>query len=163
MSLCIPAPSAAPLDLVLTYKLERSASFTWKTVECSQRHGAITTYEYELLGMDNWAKLERQIANITDTQVTVEGLTPYTKYVMRVKAYNSAGGSPNTENLELQTAKAGMYETCVHGQQSILQKPHCHHKILLFYKKALTSLQSAGFHHIHRMDHLKATKSDIRR
>lgn len=33
-------------------------------------------------------------------------LTPYTKYVFRVKAYNSVGGGPNTENLDVMTAKA---------------------------------------------------------
>lgn len=100
-------PSAAPLDLKLTQKLERELAFSWQEVECSQRHGQINVYEYELLGLDNWAKLERQIANITDTSVKIDGLTPYTKYMVRVKAYNSAGAGPNTENLEVQTDKAG--------------------------------------------------------
>jgi hypothetical protein len=49
-------------------------SFTWQPVECSQRHGEITTYEYELLGLDNWAKLERQIANISETKVGDAGM-----------------------------------------------------------------------------------------
>ena len=99
-------PSAPPLNLQLTYALERSLSFSWEPVECSQRHGHITNYEYELLGQDDWAKLERQIANTTDLKVTIDGLTPFTKYVMRVKAYNSVGGGPNTENLDVMTAKA---------------------------------------------------------
>uniref|UniRef100_A0A1I7XTB5 Fibronectin type-III domain-containing protein n=1 Tax=Heterorhabditis bacteriophora TaxID=37862 RepID=A0A1I7XTB5_HETBA len=41
---------------------------------------------------DDWAKLERQIANTSDTKITIDGLTPFTKYIMRVKAYNSIGG-----------------------------------------------------------------------
>uniref|UniRef100_A0A914W0E7 Fibronectin type-III domain-containing protein n=1 Tax=Plectus sambesii TaxID=2011161 RepID=A0A914W0E7_9BILA len=99
-------PSAPPLNLQLVYTLERSLSFSWEPVECSQRHGHLTNYEYELLGQDDWAKLERQIANTTDTKVNIEGLTPFTKYIMRVKAYNSIGGGPNTENLDAMTTKA---------------------------------------------------------
>uniref|UniRef100_A0A913IDA2 Fibronectin type-III domain-containing protein n=1 Tax=Strongyloides stercoralis TaxID=6248 RepID=A0A913IDA2_STRER len=99
-------PSAPPLDLQYTYTLPRSVSFQWEPVDCSQRHGNIINYEYEILGQDDWAKLERQIANTSDTRITIEGLTPYTKYVMRVKAYNNIGGGPNTENLDVMTAKA---------------------------------------------------------
>lgn len=51
--------------------------------------------------MGEWGHCERWVL-----QVNIEGLTPYTKYVVRVKAYNSAGGGPNTENLEVQTARA---------------------------------------------------------
>uniref|UniRef100_A0A8R1HV11 Fibronectin type-III domain-containing protein n=1 Tax=Caenorhabditis japonica TaxID=281687 RepID=A0A8R1HV11_CAEJA len=99
-------PSSPPLNLELTYALERSLSFQWEAVDCSQRHGHIVNYEYEILGQDDWAKLERQIANTSDLRVTIDGLTPYTKYVMRVKAYNSIGGGPNTENLVVMTTKA---------------------------------------------------------
>ncbi|CAI4231782.1 unnamed protein product [Auanema sp. JU1783] len=99
-------PSSPPLNLELTYALERSLSFQWEPVDCSQRHGHIVNYEYEILGQDDWAKLERQIANTSDTKITIEGLTPYTKYIIRVKAYNSIGGGPNTENLDAMTAKA---------------------------------------------------------
>ncbi|ETN71312.1 fibronectin type III domain protein [Necator americanus] len=99
-------PSSPPLNLELTYALERSLSFQWEPVDCSQRHGHIVNYEYEILGQDDWAKLERQIANTSDTRITIDGLTPFTKYVMRVRAYNSIGGGPNTENLDVMTAKA---------------------------------------------------------
>ncbi|WKY00226.1 hypothetical protein Q1695_014798 [Nippostrongylus brasiliensis] len=99
-------PSSPPLNLENTYALERSLSFQWEPVDCSQRHGHIVNYEYEILGQDDWAKLERQIANTSETRITIDGLTPYTKYVMRVRAYNSIGGGPNTENLDVMTAKA---------------------------------------------------------
>ncbi|KAI6240848.1 hypothetical protein M3Y99_00392200 [Aphelenchoides fujianensis] len=99
-------PSAPPLNLQNTYALERSLSFQWEPVDCSQRHGEITNYEYEIVGLDDWAKLERQIANTSNLGVTIDGLTPFTKYVMRVKGYNSIGGGPNTENLVVMTAKA---------------------------------------------------------
>ncbi|KAL3115899.1 hypothetical protein niasHT_007199 [Heterodera trifolii] len=99
-------PSAPPLNLQRTYALERSLSFQWEPVECSQRHGQILAYEYEIIGQDDWAKLERQIANTSETQVTIDGLTPFTKYVFRVRAYNAAGGGPATENLDVMTAKA---------------------------------------------------------
>ncbi|VDO74656.1 unnamed protein product [Heligmosomoides polygyrus] len=99
-------PSSPPLNLELTYALERSLSFQWEPVDCSQRHGHIVNYEYEILGQDDWAKLERQIANTSETKITIDGLTPFTKYVMRVRAYNSIGGGPNTENLDVMTAKA---------------------------------------------------------
>ncbi|GMS87185.1 hypothetical protein PENTCL1PPCAC_9360, partial [Pristionchus entomophagus] len=99
-------PSAPPINLQLSYALERSLSFQWEPVECSQRHGHITNYEYEIVGQDDWAKLERQISNTSNPKITIDGLTPYTKYVMRVKAYNSIGGGPNTENLDVRTAKA---------------------------------------------------------
>lgn len=39
-------PSAPPINLQLTYALERSLSFQWEMVECSQRHGHLTNYEY---------------------------------------------------------------------------------------------------------------------
>lgn len=99
-------PSAPPFNLQLTYALERSLSFQWEPVDCSQRHGEILNYEYEIVGQDDWAKLERQIANTSNTRIIIDGLTPFTKYVMRVKAYNNIGGSPNTENLDVMTAKA---------------------------------------------------------
>ncbi|OZC05838.1 hypothetical protein X798_07187, partial [Onchocerca flexuosa] len=99
-------PSAPPLNLQLNYALERSISFQWEPIECSQRHGHIVNYEYEIQGQDDWAKLERQIANTSNTKINIEGLTPFTKYIMRVKAYNSIGGGPNTENLDAMTAKA---------------------------------------------------------
>uniref|UniRef100_A0A914HBE2 Fibronectin type-III domain-containing protein n=1 Tax=Globodera rostochiensis TaxID=31243 RepID=A0A914HBE2_GLORO len=99
-------PSAPPFNLQLTYALERSLSFQWEPVECSQRHGQILAYEYEIVGQDDWAKLERQIANTSETRVTIDGLTPYTKYVFRVRAYNAVGGGPATENLDVMTAKA---------------------------------------------------------
>ncbi|KAK0418386.1 hypothetical protein QR680_013533 [Steinernema hermaphroditum] len=99
-------PSSTPLNLQLIYALERSLAFQWEPVDCSQRHGKITNYEYEIIGQDHWAKLERQIANTSDAKVTIDGLTPFTKYIMRVKAYNSIGGGPNTENLDVMTAKA---------------------------------------------------------
>ncbi|KAI6201513.1 hypothetical protein M3Y96_00850200 [Aphelenchoides besseyi] len=99
-------PSAPPLNLQLTYALERSLSFQWEPIDCSQRHGEITNYEYEIVGLDDWAKLERQIANTSNLMVTIDGLTPFTKYVMRVKGYNTIGGGPNTENLVVMTAKA---------------------------------------------------------
>ncbi|MCP9258789.1 Receptor-type tyrosine-protein phosphatase F [Dirofilaria immitis] len=78
----------------------------WEQIDCSQRHGHILNYEYEIQGQDDWAKLERQIANTSETKINIEGLTPFTKYIMRVKAYNSIGGGPNTENLDAMTAKA---------------------------------------------------------
>ncbi|KRY42983.1 Phosphatidylinositol phosphatase PTPRQ, partial [Trichinella spiralis] len=62
-------PSAPPLDLKTTFQLERSLSFVWEPVECSQRHGYIMNYEYELIGMDDWAKLDVRIANTTDQKV----------------------------------------------------------------------------------------------
>ncbi|KAJ1363799.1 hypothetical protein KIN20_023742 [Parelaphostrongylus tenuis] len=62
----------------------------------SQRHGHIVNYEYEILGQDDWAKLERQIANTSEARITIDGLTPFTKYVMRVRAYNSIGGGEMT-------------------------------------------------------------------
>ncbi|KRX64845.1 Phosphatidylinositol phosphatase PTPRQ [Trichinella sp. T9] len=99
-------PSAPPLDLKTTFQLERSLSFVWEQVECSQRHGYIMNYEYELIGMDDWAKLDVRIANTTDQKVDIDGLTPFTKYVLRVKAYNNVGGGPSTTDLEVMTSKA---------------------------------------------------------
>ncbi|TKR65207.1 hypothetical protein L596_025641 [Steinernema carpocapsae] len=99
-------PSSTPLNLQMNYALERSLSFQWEPVDCSQRHGKITNYEYEIQGLDHWAKLERQVGNTSETKVTIDGLTPFTKYVVVVKAYNSMGGGPNTENLDVMTAKA---------------------------------------------------------
>lgn len=46
-------PSSPPLNLELTYALERSLSFQWEPVDCSQRHGHIVNYEYEILGQVN--------------------------------------------------------------------------------------------------------------
>uniref|UniRef100_A0AC35UE32 Protein-tyrosine-phosphatase n=1 Tax=Rhabditophanes sp. KR3021 TaxID=114890 RepID=A0AC35UE32_9BILA len=89
-------PSAPPLNLQYTYALPRSVSFQWEGVDCSQRHGNIINYEYEIIGQDDWAKLERQIANTSSTTVAISS----------VKAYNNMGGGPNTENLDVMTAAA---------------------------------------------------------
>lgn len=70
MALCVfSAPSAPPLDLKSTFVLERGLGFSWQPIECSQRHGPINVYEYELLGQDDWAKLEVRIANTTQLKV----------------------------------------------------------------------------------------------
>lgn len=92
-----------------SYALERSLGFTWDPVKCSERNGHITSYEYELRGKDDWAKREIRKANTSEPKVEIDGLTPFTKYIMRVKAYNSAGGGPATSDLEVTTAKAGTF------------------------------------------------------
>ncbi|CDW52276.1 protein sidekick [Trichuris trichiura] len=99
-------PSAPPLDLKVTFQMERTVGLVWMPVECSQRHGYIMTYEYELVGLDDWAKLDVRIANTTELKTEVDGLTPFTKYVFRVKAYNNVGGGPATADLEVMTSKA---------------------------------------------------------
>lgn len=53
------------------------------------KHNVTLSLRYEIVGQDDWAKLERQISNTSNPKITIDGLTPYTKYVMRVKvAYN---------------------------------------------------------------------------
>ncbi|VDP03059.1 unnamed protein product [Soboliphyme baturini] len=99
-------PSSAPLNLKTSFVLERTLGFIWQPVPCSERHGNIVGYEYELSGLDDWAKLDVRRANTTQTKVEIEDLTPFTKYSMRVKAFNNVGGGPPTTDVEVMTTKA---------------------------------------------------------
>lgn len=87
-------PSAPPLDLRKTYGLERSLSFAWQPIECSQRHGHITNFEYEILGQDDWAKLERRISNTT--ALTVPSSLPPPPYPLLDSSGGLTGGHRRT-------------------------------------------------------------------
>ncbi|PAV59860.1 hypothetical protein WR25_19788 isoform L [Diploscapter pachys] len=99
-------PSAPPFNLRVASSADTSLALQWEAIECSQRNGIVNYYEYEIVGQDDWAKWERRVANTTSLRVKIDGLTPYTKYIVRVRAYNSAGGGPFTENLDVMTAIA---------------------------------------------------------
>lgn len=100
------APTASPLNLKPAYVLERSITYRWDPPPCEQQHGPISHYQYEIFGLDDWSKLDVRIANTTATELNVDGLIPFTKYRMRVKAFTNQGGGPITSDLDVQTLAA---------------------------------------------------------
>jgi hypothetical protein len=82
-------PTSAPRSLrVQTPADATGLALNWQAPPCLDTNGEIREYEYELSGEDRWANGQKKQGVISATLVTIDGLTPYTKYRARVRAYS---------------------------------------------------------------------------
>ena len=85
---------AAPTGLTVTGTTSSSVSLSWTAPS-----GTVTGYFVYSNGS--------QVANVTGTSDTVTGLTASTTYTFTVAAYNSAGQSPQSSQVNATTASGG--------------------------------------------------------
>jgi hypothetical protein len=63
--------TAPPRSIIADSPTPTSVDLNWQAPACLDTNGDITEYEYELIGVDDWATQEKQTASIRDTKVNV--------------------------------------------------------------------------------------------
>lgn len=101
-------PSGAPVYIRIINVLPTEVAVIWQAPACLQTNGEITEYEFEatpLERLDYGAdSTVRQVVRGTRTKIT--GLSPYTKYLVRIRAFTRKGPGPWSEPVQFQTAAA---------------------------------------------------------
>ena len=88
-----PAPSGAPVPIILFTVTPNSATVQWGEVPCLQRNGEITGYTVTATNSDGMEEGTASV-DVDARQATISGLTPSTQYTVSVAAVNSAGTGP---------------------------------------------------------------------
>ncbi len=99
-------PSAAPRSLRGQGSTSTRVSLTWQAPPCLQTNGQITEYEFDIRGADLWAATDQRQRSVKETRTDIDGLTPYTKYRAKVRAYTSKGPGPWTSDVIVSTNAA---------------------------------------------------------
>ncbi|XP_072047731.1 protein sidekick-2-like [Amphiura filiformis] len=88
------APSTPPISVSFS-STPNSTTFSWDEVPCGYRGGVVKGYSYEL--QSDVCMVEYFTGNVTDEEVTIDGLRPGNEYMFRVLAWNNVGASNFTE------------------------------------------------------------------
>ncbi len=89
-------PGSAPVALPATNLSINSFTANWNSVP------NITTYRIDV-STDNFNTFVRENAWVADTSFTINNLPPATNFQYRIRAFNSAGTSVNSNNITTQT------------------------------------------------------------
>lgn len=103
----ISAPIAPPRAVQVQDAQSRRFTINWQAPPCLQTNGEVREYEYEATGVDPWASREQYRNRIGDTRASVDGLTPFTKYRVKVRAWTSQGSGPWSQEIIVTTASSG--------------------------------------------------------
>lgn len=79
----------------------------WQSPPCLQTNGEIREYEYEISGIDPWAARDQYKNKTRDTRTSLEGLTYFTKYRVRVRAGTDKGFGPWSPEVIAVTGSSG--------------------------------------------------------
>ncbi|CAN8004061.1 unnamed protein product, partial [Ixodes hexagonus] len=85
-------PGASPEKVKVIWAGPRSLFLSWEPVPCRELHGPLLFYECTFKPADG--SIDTFIANATEPNVTLHGLQPFRKYMMRVRAVNAFGQGP---------------------------------------------------------------------
>ncbi|KAH7962581.1 hypothetical protein HPB52_017035 [Rhipicephalus sanguineus] len=96
-------PSKPPGNVHVVWASSRSLHLSWEEPSCLDSHGPVLFYRV-LYYADSRAE-DDQWANTTDTNLTLQGLLPFEKYTMRVRAVNSAGEGPLSSRVTVSTTE----------------------------------------------------------
>lgn len=98
-------PSGAPKNLRVQSVTATRGELVWNEIDCELRHGKITGYNYELEALSAWG---RNVSQETSThRVSLDSLSPFTQYRVRVRGQNRKGLGPFTEWVSFQTLPTG--------------------------------------------------------
>lgn len=101
------APPTGPPRAVSGRSLSpTTAVLSWQAPPCLATNGEISEYEYEIRGTDPWATTQRQQGQSPESTVNVDGLTPFTNYVLKVRAFTNRGAGPWSPEVPFRTASA---------------------------------------------------------
>ena len=93
------APSSAPVAVAASNIQERSFTANWRTTPNA------TSYKIDV-STDNFQTYILQDQGVSETNITVNGLSPNTPYQYRVRAVNSAGNSSNSNTTTATTLRS---------------------------------------------------------
>ncbi|KAL1416387.1 hypothetical protein MTO96_028014 [Rhipicephalus appendiculatus] len=96
-------PSKPPGNVHVVWASSRSLHLSWEAPSCIDSHGPLLLYRV-LYYADSMAE-DEQWANTTDTNLTLQGLLPFEKYTMLVRAVNSAGDGPLSSRVTVSTTE----------------------------------------------------------
>lgn len=97
-------PSAAPQNVTVENVLSQSFSINWQPPTNEYRNGIITEYSVSIVNLETESLIQ---LNVTDTDIIVSNLKPYTTYEVMVAAYTSVGRGPFSVIQTLQTQESG--------------------------------------------------------
>uniref|UniRef100_A0A8C3AED1 Ephrin type-A receptor 7 n=1 Tax=Cyclopterus lumpus TaxID=8103 RepID=A0A8C3AED1_CYCLU len=130
-----PVSCAAPSEVMAIRQentSQNSVMLLWH--EPDQPNGVILEYDIKYYEKDNEAHSYSTLKSI-NTSARVSGLKPGTKYIFQVRARTSAGCGRFSQNVEIQTGKAGVC-VCVCTRVYKKQKIHCITELHCGYSKA---------------------------
>lgn len=102
-------PTAPPRAIIADSRTPTAVDLSWQAPACLNTGGEISEYEYELIGVDDWARSYQNRGSTRDNRVNVSRrefisllhrivqiiqLTPFTTYKARVRAYTTKGPGP---------------------------------------------------------------------
>lgn len=117
----IVVPGAPPQAVQARSENPTSASVSWQAPPCVQTNGEIVRYEYSLEGVDPWATADTKVLTAVETRGRVDGLTPFTRYRVKVRAYTARGAGPWSPEVFVTTKGAGeQYFHLVDRQSSLI-------------------------------------------
>lgn len=97
-------PSTAPKNVDIEGILSQSFRINWQPPNNEDQNGIITEYSVRIVNFD----LENvTYLNVTDTDITVSNLQPFTQYEVSVAAHTSAGKGPFSAPQIVQTQESG--------------------------------------------------------
>ncbi|MCP9258787.1 hypothetical protein DINM_001788 [Dirofilaria immitis] len=97
-------PTGAPLNPRVSSITQTRSDFLWNELDCELRNGKITSYEWQIEGVDSWG--ESKAGQSTTQRISFDDLVPFTQYRVRVSAENSAGQGPWSEWISFRTQPA---------------------------------------------------------
>lgn len=97
-------PSGFPINLRVTGLTQASTQLAWEPPLLVERNGKITSYVVVYRDIN----IQQNNTNRTsDTQMTIQGLSPDTTYDIRVQAFTSKGGGPLSPSIQSRTMSNG--------------------------------------------------------
>lgn len=97
-------PSGFPINLRVTGLTQSSTQLAWEPPLLVERNGKITSYVVVYRDIN----IQQNNTNRTsDTQLTIQGLSPDTTYDIRVQAFTSKGGGPLSPSIQSRTMSNG--------------------------------------------------------
>lgn len=102
-TLCL-VPSAAPQNVVIESVLSKSFRINWQPPDNEHQNGIITEYSINIV---NFESENITHLDVTDTDITVSNLQPFTQYEVTVAAHTSAGRGPFSAIQIVQTQESG--------------------------------------------------------
>ncbi|KAE8300407.1 Protein sidekick-1 [Larimichthys crocea] len=104
------APDTHPSNLTLLSATQTSLCFSWKPLPESEYNSSPETVGYRLRVWRTDGQGEDRTENVEGaggtTEVTLEGLNPWTQYQIQIQAYNSIGPGPWSNTVAVRTAES---------------------------------------------------------